>query len=439
MNKINILFVLGTRPEIIKLAPLIRLIENSDDFHFRILHTGQHYDYEMSKSFFECINLPSPDVNLDCGGKTDSKQLSLMLEKLENYVNEFNPDIIMAVGDTNSVLAAGITSSRMKIPFGHIEAGIRSFDNTMPEEINRKIAGVTASWHFAPSKNAVINLVREGISPDRIFLTGNTIVDATLQHLEIAKKDYSSEVKEILEKLDNKSIIICTFHRQSNVDNSYKLNEIITFFEKLQGFNIIYPIHPRSLKNVKKYGFYKRLMGIPHLTLTKPLDYLSFLYLLNVSELIITDSGGIQEEAITLKKPCITVRTNTERPETIEIGLNVLTHTDHKEMLEKVRKYKEKGVVNQLYTNPYGDGNASQMILEKIRNNIQNIHFEETDTVHLQGKLIFRLHTVEETISKKELEKKLKAKIVIIYDISGNPIYHVDRLEKGFNVEISYV
>lgn len=356
------MFVIGTRPEIIKMAPLIRegLTRYSQIY---LVHTGQHYDHNMSQTFFKSLNLPPPTYNLEVGSGSHAYQLSEIIIKLEKLIFKIQPDIVFAQGDTNSVAATALVCGKINVPFAHVEAGIRSFDMTMPEEINRKIAAVTANYHFAPTKQAVINLLTEGVNHNRIFLTGNTIVDATLQHIEIAEKIKNKDIEDIFNFLDGSDFILCTLHRQSNVNNKESLKEILRAFQILQkrGIKIIFPCHPRTIKQIKKLNLDKEFKKLTNLYLCDPLDYLSFIKLIKECSLILTDSGGIQEEAATLKKKCVTLRTNTERPETIEIGLNVLSKTIAEDIIANIDLQLSKDISKiKNYKNPYGDGTASK-------------------------------------------------------------------------------
>lgn len=439
MKNMLVMLVLGTRPEIIKLAPIIRELD-TQAIEYIIVHTGQHYDYEMSKIFFEVLHLPVPKVNLSVGSDTHVNQLSKMLSLLEELICTYDPTIVLAVGDTNSVLATSLVCVKTDTMFGHVEAGLRSFDNTMPEEINRKISDITANMHFVPSNRSAINLVREGIEPKRIFVTGNTIVDATFQHLDIAKTQHSSEIDSVLEGIDKK-IILCTFHRPSNINNIKNYSEIIETLEKIEEYTIIYPIHPHSLKKAKEFKLYSRLKQIDHLYLMNPLDYLSFLYLMSKADIILTDSGGIQEEAVTLKKPCITVRTNTERPETVELGVNLLTKVNSKEILKSIEKTMLPSFITHLSTvsNPYGDGIAAKRIVDNLNKYVHNMNFEQKNMIKLQGRPSFGIIRVVEDIELEKLEERINGTITVVYDKNGDPRYRPAILKSGYIAEYTKI
>ncbi len=437
---LKIMNVVGTRPEIIKMAPIIREIEYDDRFEQIIVHTGQHYDFEMSKTFFDCLNIKYPDENLESGSGTHAEHLAHMILGLEKLINKYEPDILLAQGDTNSVLAAGIVCVKMKVLFGHVEAGIRSYDMTMPEEINRRIADVTANVFFAPSERSAINLLREGFNPERVYVTGNTVIDATLYHINLAKEQHSMEIKDLLENID-KTFILTTFHRPSNVDIKENFEEIIKTFEKMEHTHFIYPIHPRSKQKAKEHGLYDQLLNLHNVSLLEPLDYLSFLYLMSHASIILTDSGGIQEEAITLRKPCITVRKNTERPETVELGVNFLCEPKCEEILRSMKKIQSERFSEKIekIKNPYGEGDSAKKILDILFKNYTKLQFNEISTIELNGKIDFGLHFVQQDIEKEKLEERLDAKIVVIYNEDGKPLYDSKIIKKGFFVEYSYV
>ena len=316
------------------MAPVIRKIEQSK-LKLTLIHSGQHYDYQMSKVFLEELNLDKVQENLVVGSGTQAEQTAKLIQNYEKMIIKYNPDIVLALGDTNSVVAAGIVCAKLNVPFGHIEAGIRSYDMTMPEEINRRLAGIAAAIHFAPTEQAVINLYYEGIDPKRIHLTGNTAVDATLEHSIIAKK--KSQIISKLSIPKNKPLIVMTAHRPSNVENQENLKEICLALIELSEFSIVFSVHPRTKKSLEESKLIKELEKAEHIILSEPLGYLDFLMLMQESELILTDSGGLQEEAITLGKPCVTLRTNTERPETVKLGVNYLVGANKNRITKTVR------------------------------------------------------------------------------------------------------
>jgi UDP-N-acetylglucosamine 2-epimerase (non-hydrolysing) len=320
---------------------------------FFILHTGQHYSYNMDKVFFEQLRLPQPRYNLRVGSGTHAEETGRMMIGIEKILVEEKPSIVLVEGDTNTVLAGALASVKIGIPIGHVEAGLRSFDRSMPEEINRVVVDHISDLLFAPTKAAEGNLLREGIPEDRIFVTGNTIVDAVYQNLQLAEAINAPFIED--------DYFLVTVHRQENTDNPTRLKNIIEGLKLVKEYfdmPIIYPIHPRTLKRIREYG-----INTEGLNLIEPLDYLSFLKLESRAKLIFTDSGGVQEEACILKVPCVTLRYNTERPETIEVGANILAGTEPKEILEKARIMID---AKRDWENPFGDGKAAVRIVSII-------------------------------------------------------------------------
>ena len=354
----KICITLGTRPEIIKMSPIIREAKQRN-LDFFILHTGQHYSYEMDEVFFQQMKLPRPRYNLDVGSASHGKQTAKMLTGIEKILMQEKPDIVFVQGDTNTVLAGAIASSKLQILIGHIEAGLRSYDRTMPEEINRVLVDSVSDFLFAPTNVAKGNLLKEGILDSKIFVTGNTIVDATEQNLEI-----SQSKREILStlNLESKKFFLATAHRQENTDNQQRLSGILQGFGliyKKFDFPIIYPIHPRARKMIEQFG-----LEIPDgTTLVNPLSFLEFLQLESNARIALTDSGGVQEETCILGVPCLTLRENTERPETIEVGANKLVGANPANIVAGVEEFLAKG---NGWKNPFGDGKASEKILNII-------------------------------------------------------------------------
>lgn len=434
----RLMFIFGTRPEIIKMAPIIRHAKQYD-FELVIIHSGQHYDYEMSKVFLEELGIDEINENLNVGSGSHGTQLARMIEKYEKTIMKYTPDIVLALGDTNTVAAAALVCSKINIPFGHVEAGIRSYDLTMPEEFNRRFAGIGAGIHFAPTKQAILNLYYEGIDPSRIYLTGNTIVDATKEHASIAKQK-----SKILEKLDiqNKRLIAVTFHRPANVDSKDNLEGIVNALISLKDFTLVIPVHPRTKKQLKKFNLEKKLASCGHIILTEPMSYLDFLLIMQESEMIITDSGGLQEEAISLKKPCITLRTNTERPETVKLGVNFLVGSDTEKIIQAVQNLVKSDKINQLLQdvkNPYGDGTASINILQIIKTRLENQNLKFTSPSFLsKGSIDYKLVPITRETSIAEIETTHKGKVTLVYNAEGIPINIPLEIRAGWYVRIQY-
>jgi UDP-N-acetylglucosamine 2-epimerase (non-hydrolysing) len=315
--------VLGTRPEIIKFSPVIRECLRVG-LEFSIIHTGQHCSYNMDKVFFEQLELPAADYNLEVGYGTHAEQKGKMLIGIEQILLKQKPQIVLVEGDTNTVLAGALAATKLGIKVGHVEAGLRSYDRQMPEETNRTLADHCSDLLFAHTAKARDTLLNEGISKQKIFVTGNTIVDAVSQNIKIAYRKRKTRTQQRLD-LKPQTYFAVTAHRQENVDNPKRLRGIVKGLEKVQrdtGYQIVYPIHPRDRKNLKKLNL--QLKGIKTLD---TLDYLSFLWLESNARLVLTDSGGVQEETCTLNVPCVTLRDNTERPETLGVGSNILAGT----------------------------------------------------------------------------------------------------------------
>jgi len=352
--------VLGTRPEIIKMSPIIRVCERLSLDYF-ILHTGQHYSYVMDRVFFEQLGLPEAKYNLDVGSGSHAEQTGRMLIDIEKVLQKEAPDVVLVEGDTNTVLAGALAAVKLGISVGHVEAGLRSYDRGMPEEINRILADHSSDYLFAPTEKSKQILLGEGIAEEKIFVTGNTVVDAVFQNLEISKSK-----RNVLDDLglNASEYILATVHRQENVDNEGRLRGIIEGLEKTKdlGFDLVYPVHPRARKCLKTFGVKPN-----GLRLVEPLDYLSFLQLESNARLVLTDSGGVQEEACVLGVPCVTLRDNTERPETLEVGANVLAGTNPVEIVDKVKLMLDR---RNSWENPFGDGEAGgrivQLLMEKI-------------------------------------------------------------------------
>lgn len=354
----KIAIILGTRPEIIKMSPIIREVQNNALDYF-ILHSGQHYSYDLDTVFFNQLNLPPAKYNLRIGSSSHAEQTGKMLTEIGRILEREKPSLVLVLGDTNTVLAGALAATKLHVKVGHIEAGLRSGDRNMPEEINRILTDHCADYLFCPTSNAHAQLLGEGIAEGMIFITGNTIVDAVNQNLKIAGVH-----QEILNNLDlkTKDYFLATIHRQENVDNENKFSGIMQgLWEISQHFSIkvVYPIHPRSQKKMREFN----LQAKSGITVISPVDFLSFLQLEANANLILTDSGGVQEEACILGTPCVTLRDNTERPETIEVGANILAGTlpDHILNCAQIMLCKK-----DKWFNPLGDGKAGARTVKII-------------------------------------------------------------------------
>lgn len=400
----KIAFIIGTRPEIIKMAPIIDEVQKRA-LDYIIIHTGQHYDQKMSEQFFRDLKLPHPHYNIGVGSNSHGKQTAQMLEGIEKILLSENPDVVLIEGDTNAVLAGAIASSKLNLTLGHVEAGLRSFDKTMPEEINRTVADVCSTLFFVPTEESALNLLFEGITSQNIFITGNSVVDSCIRNLKIAKKHSSLNSNLDLQG----DILTLTLHRAENVDYPQRLRNILEALLELEEMNIIFPVHPRTEKNLKKYGFHDILNQAKHIQMIKPIAYLQFLLLLSNSKLVMTDSGGIQEEAITLDLPCVTIRYNTERPETVTAGGNILLGAQKESIIQGVRKIMRDPVLYQKMKdayNPYGDGKASKMILDAIMKLYHENKLKITQPNHITSHKGYYIQKIEETINVQEFENK---------------------------------
>ena len=346
----KIISIVGARPQFIKCASVSKELRINN--HEILIHTGQHYDYEMSKLFFDQLHIPEPDFNLGIGSASQDEQIGKMLTKLEKILKNEKPDIVLVYGDTNSTLAGASASAKQNIPLAHIEAGLRSFDRTMPEEINRIVADHVSDYLFVPTKTAINNLKKEGII-EGVFLVGDVMYDILLQNNKIFKKS------QILKKLDikPKEYFLATIHRQSNTDNIIKLSNILESFSS-SNKKIVFPIHPRTEDFIKKHALRKKIGK--NVCIIKPVSYFDFIWLEINAKKILTDSGGIQKEAYLLKVPCITLRENTEWIETIKDGWNTLVGTHKQKILYAMNNFKPNGK----QSNHFGKGDASKKIVK---------------------------------------------------------------------------
>ena len=362
MGEIGI--VLGTRPEIIKLSPVIRELEKRNEEYF-VIHTGQHYSYNLDKIFFEELDLPEPEYRLDVGSGTHAEQTARIMVGVERIVGERKPSVVVVQGDTNSTLGGALAPRKIQIPVAHVEAGLRSRDWRMPEEINRIIVDHISSYLFAPTPEARKNLVGEGILEERIWVTGNTVVDAVYQNREIAE-----EKSEILKNLGIKREYgVLTLHRAENVDDPGILRDILEGVREVsrEYVDLIFPMHPRTRKRIREF-FPEFLEDPGRIRIVGPLGYLDFLKLEAHASIVLTDSGGIQEEACILQVPCVTLRTSTERPETVRVGANVVAGVKREGIVRAV----EEMMGRKGWKNPFGDGEASKKIVDVLVGDDEN-------------------------------------------------------------------
>ena len=411
--------ILGTRPEIIKMAPIIDEISRRGIDQI-VLHTGQHYDKEMSDNFFRDLEIPTPDYNIHVGSGTHGKQTGLMMKGIEEVLLEEKPDIVLVQGDTNAVLAGALVAGKLHIAVGHVEAGLRSFDMTMPEEINRRVADIVSAMYFIPTEDSAINLLAEGFSHENLIITGNTVVDACFRHLEIAeKRGFEDESLAGLDIGNMDNILTLTMHRAENVDVKERVTSIIAALKELSDMNIIFPIHPRTKNTLVNFGLFDELNDLDHVYIIKPLGYLDFLLLTSKSTLILTDSGGLQEEAITLDVPALTLRYNTERPETVAAGGNILVGSDKDLILENANRIlNDMEFADRMKNapNPYGMGDSAKVTVDAIEEYYEKGLLDIKAPEDIMGSFTRKMAAIDEDITVAEFEDKNDSLIHMVFD-----------------------
>jgi UDP-N-acetylglucosamine 2-epimerase (non-hydrolysing) len=332
---VRILVVAGARPNFVKVAPVIKALQQTARAEVALVHTGQHYDYSMSAAFFEELAIPTPDIFLGVGSANHGEQTARILAAFEEVLLKDPPAAIVVVGDVNSTLACALAAAKCGVPVAHVEAGLRSFDRTMPEEINRVLTDALADYLFTPSMEADENLRREGAPEERIFRVGNVMID-TLREYEAAAR-----ARDIAGRLGLRAerYAVCTLHRPANVDDPGTLRTILQILAELQsGCPIVFPLHPRTRFRLDEFGFADMLVDQPRIHAIDPLGYLDFISLMAAAALVLTDSGGVQEETTALGIPCLTLRENTERPVTVTLGTNAVVGTDPERVLAAARR-----------------------------------------------------------------------------------------------------
>ncbi|KXK09344.1 MAG: UDP-2,3-diacetamido-2,3-dideoxy-D-glucuronate 2-epimerase [Microgenomates bacterium OLB22] len=356
----KIIHVVGTRPNFMKIAPLMREMNRYPD-HFQqlLVHTGQHYDVNMSHVFFEELNLPKPSRFLDVGSGSHAVQTAKIMEAFEPVLSTNNPDWVVVVGDVNSTLACALVATKMGIKVAHVEAGLRSRDRTMPEEINRLLTDQISDILFTPSEDANMNLLREGIPSEKVYLVGNVMIDTLIEMLPSIKR--RTIVADM--SLRPQKYIVVTLHRPSNVDNTMTLRKILSALVKSSyKYPVIFPVHPRTRKKILELE--SEIFEKANVRFLDPLGYLDFLSLVRSSGVVVTDSGGLQEETTFLKVPCLTVRLNTERPITVQVGTNRLVSSEN-----LFQEITQTMIMPPNGENPeMWDGKASERIVKVLRN-----------------------------------------------------------------------
>jgi UDP-N-acetylglucosamine 2-epimerase (non-hydrolysing) len=366
---IRLLSVVGARPNFMKIAPIIEELKNFDYVAHWLVHSGQHYDELLSGNFFEDLALPKPDVNLQVGSGSHAVQTAEIMKRMEPVMIDYRPQMVLVVGDVNSTIAGALTAVKLGISVAHIEAGLRSFDMSMPEEINRKLTDAISSLLFVTEQSGVENLRREGVSDEKIFLVGNVMVDCLLRHRERAAR---SLILDELGLRQNGSGCrpygVLTLHRPSNVEDPKTLEGILKAVRAVAvQFPIFFPIHPRTRRNIESFGFVRYLSdgaGRDHTGIVPldPLGYLDFLSLNDQARIVLTDSGGVQEETTVLGVPCLTLRENTERPATVELGSNQVVGADSDRILAAARSCLRKPS-RQSQRPPLWDGKTAPRIV----------------------------------------------------------------------------
>lgn len=355
--------IAGTRPNFMKVAPIIAEIKKQQqqgkDIAYSLVHTGQHFDEKMSASFFKQLNIPEPDVNLACGGGTQAEQTAAIMVGFEKYLLQHPTDLVLVVGDVTSTMACAIVAQKCHTKVAHVEGGIRSNDWSMPEEINRLVTDSITNYFFTTSEVANQNLLQSGVRPEQIFFVGNTMIDTLLAN----ESKFMPPPLFNEQNLTPQNYLVLTMHRPANVDDPNKLKELLTeIMNNSQGLTVIFPVHPRTQKVYEQLN-----ITFENLLLCEPLPYLEFNYLVKHAKAVVTDSGGITEETTVMRVPCITLRDNTERPETCTIGTNELIGTKPeaiKPALEKLFSGNwKKGNIPPLW-----DGKAAERIIDSLLN-----------------------------------------------------------------------
>jgi UDP-N-acetylglucosamine 2-epimerase (non-hydrolysing) len=369
----KIICVAGARPNFMKIAPVMKALQTLLGIKPLLVHTGQHYDEKMSDVFFRQLDIPQPDINLGCGGGTHAQQTAAIMTAFEPVLVEYKPDAVLVVGDVNSTIACGMVAVKMGVKLAHVEAGLRSHDRTMPEEINRVLTDSISDLLFCTEQSGVDNLRREGVAEEKIHLVGNVMID-TLFH-----NKSKAEETGILEQCGLKPgrYAVVTLHRPANVDDPDTLAGLLDVLDAVQtDMPVVFPIHPRTRKHLVEGGLMGRADAMSNLRMIEPTGYLEFLKLMANARIVLTDSGGIQEETTILNVPCLTLRDNTERPITCEMGSNRLAGTRPDGIIAAYRDTMRTGRP-QLKTPPLWDGHAAERIVEILNQSLGRAGLEK--------------------------------------------------------------
>ncbi len=362
----KIINIVGARPNFMKIAPLMEQYKHHSNIEPLLVHTGQHYDEKMSDLFFRQLGIPEPDINLEIGSGTHAFQTAEIMKAFEPVVLEHEPDAVLVVGDVNSTIACGLVAVKLSVKLIHIEAGLRSGDRSMPEEINRVLTDSISDMLFCTEQSGVDNLIKEGIAPEKIHMVGNVMIDTLLKNLQKAQESKIIEQLQAQGHIGGDGFVVLTMHRPSNVDGSKTFSQILDALEIIQkDLPILFPIHPRTRRNLAALGLQDRMDSLRNIHLMDPIGYLDFLKLNSCARVVLTDSGGIQEETTVLKVPCITLRENTERPITAKIGSNQIVGTDPQKILAAYRN-ATSGNWREPQIPPLWDGKAAKRIVDII-------------------------------------------------------------------------
>jgi UDP-N-acetylglucosamine 2-epimerase (non-hydrolysing) len=359
-HRLKIINIVGARPNLPKISPLMREMQRHAEIEPILVHTGQHYDESLSDIFFRQMGIPAPHVNLEVGSGSHAAQTAEILKRIEPVLIEHQPDLALVVGDVNSTLAVSLAAVKLGIRVAHVEAGLRSFDRSMPEEINRLVTDALADYLFVTEQDAIANLLKEGRPRESIYLVGNVMIDSLRHFLPAAQSSRIGEDLSLKNGSDWRRFAVLTLHRPSNVDSTAKLKELLRAVDAIAAqVPVVFPVHPRTQQRLAEAG----IKHHPELRLISPIGYLDFLCLLSKATLVLTDSGGIQEETTALGVPCLTLRTNTERPITISEGTNLLVGTDPASIVAAARDVLAgKGKAGRVP--PLWDGHAAERIVD---------------------------------------------------------------------------
>lgn len=364
ISVLKIVNIVGARPNFMKIAALMTEYRKHRDIEPLLVHTGQHYDRIMSDLFFEQLEIPQPDINLGVGSASHAVQTAEIMKAIEPVLIEHKPDVMVVVGDVNSTIACGMVAVKLGIKLAHVEAGLRSFDRSMPEEINRILTDSISDLLFCTEQSGVDNLKKEGLPESKIHLVGHVMIDTLLRNLQKAQASTIIEHLRAQGMINGESFAVLTMHRPSNVDDPVVFGRILDGLDVIQkDLSIVFPIHPRTRKNLSGFGLMARVDSMPGLHVMGPVGYLDFLKLVSNAGLVLTDSGGIQEETTALQIPCLTLRENTERPVTVEVGSNQLVGTDPQQIVAAYRRVRNGALTNAAVP-LFWDGRAAERIVE---------------------------------------------------------------------------